>query len=177
MKNRITLAVLVAVTVGTTSLFAQSTANLTGDALIRALIDEIRALRVSQQKNAAYELRGRLLIDRAKLHQETIRELAREVENNTDFMRSAEPVDVTFEMEAEMESRTAGITNPEERRRMIERQKEAMEKRKEMEMRHREQMRMRFQRMENRLAEERDKLKAVEDELAEIQRELAGATR
>jgi hypothetical protein len=176
MNNRIKLAVLVAVTVGATSLFAQSTANLTGDALIRALIDEIRAFRVSQQKSAAYELRGRLLIDRAKLHQETIRELAREVENSTDFMRP-EPVDVTYEMEAEMESRAVGITNPEERRRMIERQKAAMEKRKEMEMRHREQMRMRFQRMENRLAEEREKLKAVEDELAEIQRELAGTTR
>ena len=177
MKNRIALAVLVAVTLGATSLFAQSTANLTGDALIRALIDEIRALRVSQQKSSAYELRGRLLIERARLHQETIRELAREVENSNDFMRSAEPVDVTNEMEAELESRTAGITNPEERRRMIERQKEAIERRKEMEMRHREQMRMRFQRMENRLAEERDKLKAVEDELAEIQRDLAGATR
>jgi hypothetical protein len=177
MNNRITLAVLVAVTIGATALSAQTTADLTGDALIRALIDEIRTFRVAMQKSSAYELRGRLLIDRAKLHQETIRELAREVENSADFMRQPEPADIAFEMEAEMEARTAGIANPEERRKMIERQKEALERRKEMEARHREQMRMRFQRMENRLAEERDKLKAVEDELAEIQRELASATR
>lgn len=177
MKNRIILAVLVAVAIGTTSLFAQTTADLTGDALVRALIEEIRTLRLSMQKSSAYELRGRLLIDRARLHQETIRELAREVENSSDFMRQPEPADVAYEMEAELESRTAGITNPEDRRKMMERHKEAIERRKEMETRHREQMRMRFQRMENRLAEERDKLKAVEEELAEIQRELAGATR
>ena len=170
LKRTWVVLLALAVAIGATTVFAQ-TAEPAGDALVRALLQELRALRVTMQKNSAYELRGRLLIDRARLHQETIRELSREVESGADFMRN-EPVEVSYDMETSIEARTAGIVNPEERKRMIEQQKEAMERRREMEQRHREQMRMRFQRMENRLAEEREKLRAIEEELAEIQREL-----
>ena len=133
-------------------------------------------MRTSMQKSSAYELRGRLLIDRARLHQETIRELAREVESHAEMLRSTDNVDFGMDMEGEMESRLSGIPNPEERRKAMERQKIAMERRKEMHARHMEQTRMRFQRMENRLAEEREKLREIEDELAQIQRELLAAS-
>ena len=178
IKRSVVILAIAALAISASSLFAQTAAELTGEPLLRALLDELRTLRVSLQKNSAYELRGRFLIDRARLHQETIRELAREVESNSDYMRSGEPVEVAYEMEMEgMEARSAGIANPEERRKMIERHREAMERRKEMEARHREQMRMRFQRMENRLAEEREKLRAIEEELEQIQTELTAAPR
>ncbi|HEU4522291.1 MAG TPA: hypothetical protein VFT12_09830 [Thermoanaerobaculia bacterium] len=177
-KRLVVILAAAALAIGATSLVAQTAAPLTGEPLLRALLDELRTLRVSLQRNSAYELRGRFLIDRARLHQETIRELSREVEQNSDYLRSSEPMEVSYEMEMEsMEARSAGIANPEERRKMIERHKEAMERRKEMEARHREQMRLRFQRMENRLAEEREKLRAIEEELAQIQTELTASTR
>ena len=173
--KRAGIAFLVLLAVAAAS-FAQTTA-LTGEPLLRALLDEIRTLRVSLQRNSAYEIRGRLLIDRARLHQETIRELSREIEGSADYLRPMEVDNTAMEheaamMEANMESRVASIPNPEERRKMIERQKAAMEQRKIMEQRHREQMRLRVQRLENRLAEEREKLRLVEEELAEMQKEL-----
>jgi hypothetical protein len=166
------LAMIVIVTIGVTSLFGQTT-ELAGDTLMRALIDEIRTLRLSLQKNAAYEIRGRLLIDRARLQQETIRELSREIEAQGDYFRNAE--DPARDMDYMTETTMAATAMPmsaEDQRRMQEQQKEAMERRKAMEARHREQMRVRYQRMESRLQEERDKLRAIEDELAEMQREL-----
>ena len=181
MRNRIvvTIVAVLALLIGATTVTAQ-TDELTGEPLLRALLEELRALRVSMQKNSAYELRGQLLVDRARLHQETIHELAREVEGNAEALRSSQPAEIVFDREMEMEameSRATGIPNPDERRKMIERHKEQMERRREMHERHMEQMRLRHQRMENRLAEEREKLQAIEDELAQIQRELTGATR
>ena len=181
-KRTIVIVVtLLALGIGATTLVAQTAVELTGEPLLRALLDELRSLRLSMQKNSAYELRGRLLIDRARLHQETIRELAREVENNAEFLRSSDRPDMELEIDMEtdaVEARTAGMTvNPEQRRKMIERHKQQMEMRREMQARHREQMRIRHQRMESRLAEEREKLQAIEDELAQIQRELTAAPR
>lgn len=176
IQRSVVILAVAALAISASSVFAQTAAELTGEPLLRALLEELRSLRVSLQKNSAYELRGRFLIDRARLHQETIRELSREVEANTDYMRSSEPVEVAYEMEMDsIEARTVGM-NPEERKKMIERHKEAMERRKEMDARHREQTRMRFQRMENRLAEEREKLAAIEEELAQIQTELTAAS-
>src|SRR6185312_13276423 len=98
MKNyRSVIAVLVAGLIATAA-FAQTAAPLTGDALMQALIAEIRTLRTTLQRNSAYEIRARLLLDRARMYQENIRELSREVENSTDFMRSPE-MDSTMETE------------------------------------------------------------------------------
>jgi hypothetical protein len=174
-KKPVALIAVVLITVGVTSLFAQ-TSELAGDTLMRALIDEIRMLRVSLQKNSAYEIRSRLLIDRARLQQETIREISREVEGSAEYFRNMEEpgrdMDMTTEMTMAAAPATAVPMSAEDQRRMQEQQKEAMERRRAMEARHREQMRVRYQRMEQRLQEERDKLRAIEDELAEIQREL-----
>ena len=173
-RKPVALIAVVLITVGVTSLFAQ-TSELAGDTLMRALIDEIRMLRVSLQKNSAYEIRSRLLIDRARLQQETIRELSREVEGSADYFRNMEEPGRDMDMTTEMTMvapATAVPMSAEDQRRMQEQQKEAMERRRTMEARHREQMRVRYQRMEQRLQEERDKLRAIEDELAEIQREL-----
>jgi hypothetical protein len=180
MSRKLTAGIaLLVLAAGATAVYAQT--ELVGDALVRVLVDEIRSLRTTLQRNSAYELRGRLLVDRARLHQETIRDLSREVEASVDFMRPTE-ADPSWEsenayVEANLETRVAAIPDPEERRKMLERQKKAMEQRKAMEARHREQMRMRFQRMENRLAEEREKLRVVEEELAQMHRELTAASR
>ena len=172
-RQRFALAAVLIASVAVTPLLAQ---ELTGDALLRALLSEIRQLRTTLQKNSAYEIRGRLLIDRAKMHQETIRELSRELEGSVDIMQPIE-ADPSFDTEATMveaniDARAATLPDPEERRRMIEREKAAIAKRREMHIRHREQMRQRFQRMETRLAEEKDKLAAVEAELERIHAEL-----
>jgi hypothetical protein len=158
-------------------LLAQTAPEPAGDALLRVLVEEIRALRTSLQKTSAYELRGRLLVDRARLHQENIRELTREVEGMSEAMRSSENVDFAFDAETEMAARTSTMTNPDDRRRLEEQMKAQMEKRREMHARYLEQNRLRLQRLESRLMEERDKLAAIEGELADIQRELGAATR
>lgn len=179
-RTAIAVVALVVVTAGLASAFAQSANELTGEPLLRALLAEMRSLRLSMQKNSAYELRGRLLLERARLHQEVIRELSREIEGASEILRPGES-EMMMETEMEIvegniEARFAAHPNPEERKKMIEREKMMMERRKAMELRHREQMRVRFQRMETRLAEEREKLRAIEEELAQIQRELmAGA--
>ena len=162
----------------TVSVSAQTATQLTGDALLQALLAEMRALRTTLQRNSAYDIRARLLLDRAKMYSDTIRELSRELENSSDFTRPVE-VDTTMEtestiVEANIEARAAAITDPDQRKKMLEREKAMLERRKEMEMRSLEQLRLRFQRMENRLAEEKEKLRLVEEELAQIQRELRG---
>ena len=173
--TRKSLLLTVVVAAASTAAFAQ-TQQITGDALVRALIDEVRQLRLAMQKNSAYEIRGRLLIDRAKMHQENIREISRELEQSADFIRSPEmSADITMEetmVEANVEARAATVADPQERQKMLEREKAMMEKRKEMQARHHEQMRMRFQRMEQRLVEEKAKLAEIEDELAKMQAEL-----
>ena len=174
--TRKSLLLTVVVAVASTAAFAQ-TQQLTGDALVRALIDEVRQLRLAMQRSSAYEIRGRLLLDRAKMHQENIREISREVEASGDFIRSPEmSSDIVMDetmVEANMEARAASVADPQERERMIEREKKMMEQRKVMQERHREQMRMRYQRMEQRLAEEKAKLAEIEDELSKMQAELA----
>ena len=171
-RQRFALAALLIASVAVTPLLAQ---ELTGDSVLHALLNEIRLLRTSMQKNSAYEIRGRLLIDRARMHQEVIRELSRELEGSADVMQPMEvdsfETDTTM-VEANMEARAATLPDPDERRRMIEREKAAMAKRREMHMRHREQMRQRYQRMEARLAEEKEKLAAIEAELDRIHAEL-----
>ena len=173
--TRKSLLLTVVVAVASTAVFAQ-TQQLTGDALVRALLDEVRQLRLAMQKNSAYDIRGRLLLDRAKMHQDNIREISRELEQSNDFMRSPEmSSDITMEetmVEANIEARAATVADPQERQKMLEREKAMMEKRKEMQARHHEQMRMRFQRMEQRLVEEKAKLAEIEDELAKMQAEL-----
>jgi hypothetical protein len=174
-RSAIVTAVIV-LSLFATSLVAQPSAATAGDVVLQSLLEEIRALRVALQRNSAYELRGRLLIDRARLQQEVIRELSREIEAAGDYMR---PVEVepawdieTTMTEANLEGRVAAIPNPEERRKMMEREKLMMGRRREMEARHREQMRLRYQRLEQRLQEETAKLRQIEDELAQIQAEL-----
>ena len=176
-KRRVLAAAAILSIVFGATLLAQTAPQATGDALVRVLVDEIRALRASLQKNSAFELRGRLLIDRARIHQETIRELSRELEGMSEAVRSADMNDIAFDVATETDARTAAVTNPEEKRRIEEQMKVQMERRKEMHARYVEQNRMRLQRLENRLADERDKLEAIERELAEIQRELTGAPR
>ena len=180
-NKRPQIIAVVAVALSVTSLFAQS-AQLTGDALVRALLDEVCLLRLSMQKNSAYDLRGRLLLDRARMHHETIRELSREIEGASDFLNQPERVewDVDSTMVEVAPAPGRGVVaapDAEERRRLAEQQKLAMERRKAAEARHRETMRARLQRVENRIAEERAKLREIEDELAKMHRELTGEAR
>ena len=172
-KQPVVLIAVAIVTMGVTSLFAQA-APLASDDLLRVLIEEIRTLRLSLQKSSAYEIRGRLLLDRARLQQETIRDLQREVDAYAESLRNSETESETmYDIETTMVAAAVpGPASAEDQRRMAQQQKEVMERRKQIEARHREQMRVRYQRMETRLNDERDKLRAIEDELAEMQKDL-----
>jgi hypothetical protein len=180
IRRVLAITSVVALTIAAPASFAQPATPLAGDTLTRALLEEIRTLRLSLQRNSAYELRGRLLLERARMHQETIRELSREVENSAEVMRptSVEPM-WEETMMADVVTPAPGVVlpDPETRKKMQEREKKMLEYRKAMEAQHREQMRQRLQRMETRLAEERDKLKAIEEELAQMHRELTETAR
>ncbi|HET7711589.1 MAG TPA: hypothetical protein VFL80_06630, partial [Thermoanaerobaculia bacterium] len=141
MSKRVLVAVLAIVSLfGLFSAFAQSAA-LSGEPLLRALLEEMRAIRLAMQTSSAQELRGRLLIERIKMQQEVVRELSREIEQTPNAAISAE-TDHFAEMEEDIERRVRAETEP-ERKRMIEREKERIKRRREMEVIHREQARVR----------------------------------
>ena len=171
MKTRAVVAVTLVLAFAAFAV-AQTTTDLAGERLLRALLDEMRALRTTLTRNSAYELRANLLIERVRMYQQSVHELQREVEQG-ELERSTRNDEESFaEVLDNMEERLRAETDP-ERRKQLERERDAMVRRREMQSRFREQQRARFQRRENRLAEEREKLRIAEDELARLEREIA----
>lgn len=139
--------------------------------VLAALLEEMRALRATLQKTAAYQVRAQLLLERMKLQQQSVRELQQQQEQwNLDrgMTLEHEPFE---EMVGEMEERLRTESDS-QRKMQIERELKGLERRREMEARHREQLQVRFQRLETRLAEENAKLRAIEEELTRLEAEL-----
>ena len=155
-----------------TSAFAQTapSSDQANAEVLRALLEEIRTLRMTLLKLNANELRGQLLVERFKAQQQIVRELQKEVEQWSDnrMFADAEPMDDYMN---DIEARYKAETDP-ERKKQMEREMEGFKRRREMELRHREQMRLRYQRLEMRLAEETSKLQAIEEELTKLEAEL-----
>src|SRR5688572_29110267 len=119
-----------------TPAFAQAASDLHGEALLQAILAEMRLLRTTLQKNAAYELRARVLLERARIQQETVRDLQREVENRNleaEFRTEVEPFD---QMVADLEERLRNETDAAARR-SIEQELAGLRRRKDINRRHR----------------------------------------
>lgn len=175
MKNS-RLATALAVIFGTVLLTtpARAQASDTTDVLLRSLIEEIRALRLTMQRSAGYDLRARVLLDRARLQQEIVRELEKDLNQralNRGAMMDEQPMEQMVEQFTE-QLRTE--TDP-ERRREIEHQMQMMRRQQQMHARHLERMRLQEQQMENRLAEEKAKLDEIQRALMALEAELSAA--
>ena len=157
-----------------TSPLLGQTSDPRGDALLRALLEEMRLLRVTIQKNAAADIRARTMLERLRLQQETVRELGREVENrqsSDEYRMEFEPFE---EILQQTEARLKEATDP-AMRQQIERELQGLKRRREMEQRNRQRMEVRFRRQEQRLEEETARLRAIEDELRRLEQQLAPA--
>ena len=153
---------------------AQDSSGLQGEALIRALLTEMQTLRVTLQRNASTELRARILLERLRIQQDTVRELQREVSHRPiegEFRMEMEPIQEEL---ANLETRLSEASEPAVRR-QIEQEMAGLSKRHEMVQRQREHMQVRFQRQEQRLAEESARLSGIEDELQRLAAALAPA--
>ena len=173
MKTRtIMTAALGLMLVATAS--AQDTSALQGDALLRALLTEMQTLRATLQRNVSTELRARILLERLRIQQDTVRDLQREVghrQMEDEFRMEVEP----FQEElANLETRLSDASDPAARR-QIEQEMAGLSKRREMFQRQREHMQVRFQRQEQRLAEESARLSGIEDELQRLAAGLSPA--
>lgn len=151
-------------------LAAQPVESIAGDALLRALIQEIRALRVAIQRDVTAELRANILIERERRAAERVDQLAQQVEQNfPDERFMMEDFDMHVE---QLRSRLRTETDPEQRR-QIEMELSMIDRRREMSELHREQMRMRKIETERRLEEERARLQTLRGEIDSLLNDLA----
>lgn len=164
-KRIVTAAVLLLAT----SAFAQTTPAQpqSTDEVLRALLAEVRALRVAIQQTSAHQLRGQLLLERLRIQQQTVRELSRETDQRNTMMEEAQ-LNTYLE---DLEERLRAETNP-ELRRDLERERDQLKRRVELQKKMVEDMKVRQQRQEARLIEERQRLEAIEAELAALQKEM-----
>jgi hypothetical protein len=168
MKKIATIA-LIAVLAGLASGFAQTSGQLAGEELLRALLLEMRALRTTIQRNSSFELRGQLLLERARQQQQLVRDMQREVEQRGQITGIEDEGMATYA--TELEERIRAEANPDTRR-QLERERDQMKRRMEMQKVHMERERVRWQRQEQQLVEEKQKLQAIEEELGELAREM-----
>lgn len=140
--------------------------------LMRALLEEIRALRLTLQKSAALDLRAKVLIERARLQEQTVRELQREVDQRN-MSRSIEIEDEPMETMVEQLNNRLRTETDAEQRRQIENELQMMQQRREMYTRHQERMRAYEQQMEARLGEEKNKLADIEREIMALEAEMS----
>ena len=140
------------------------------DEVLRALLSEIRQLRVAMQKNQAHEVRAQILLERLRIQQQTVKELSQQVEHSP--YETTEIATDGFDMHlADVQARLKAETDP-QRRTQIEREIQMIGKRREMELKHREQAAVRRSQMEVKLKEESDRLASLEDQLQRLEREL-----
>lgn len=172
MNTKKILAIVALVTLGgVASGLAQSSGQLAGEELLRALLEELRALRTTIQRNSAAEIRGQLLIERARMQNEIVRDLSRELEQRQMTGPMSDDEAIVDEAMESFEDRIRTETDS-EKRRQLEREREQMKRRREMQKRYIEEARLRQQRLESRLAEERDKLQELEKEINSLTRDI-----
>ena len=166
IRLRLTLASLLLAVAS--PLFAQD------DTLLRALLEEMRLLRVTIQKNAAADIRARTMLERMRMQQEAVRDLQREVDArqaSDEFRTEYEPFE---EMIEQTEARLKDATDPTAKQ-QIEREIQGLKRRRAMAARNRQRMEVRFRRQEQRLEEETARLRTIEDELRRLEQQLAPA--
>lgn len=140
------------------------------DALLRALIQEIRLLRVAIQRDVTAELRANILVERERRAAERVDQLAQQVEQNfPDERFMMEDFDMHVE---QLRTRLRTETDPEQRR-QVETELAMIDRRREMNELHREQMRVRKIETERRLEEERARLETLRSEIDVLLNELA----
>ena len=172
MNTKKILAIVALVTLGGVAQgLAQSSGQLAGEELLRALLEELRALRTTIQRNSAAEIRGQLLIERARMQNEIVRDLSRELEQRQMTGPMSDDEAIVDEAMESFEDRIRTETDS-EKRRQLEREREQMKRRREMQKRYIEEARLRQQRLESRLAEERDKLQELEKEINSLTRDI-----
>ncbi|HEY0143596.1 MAG TPA: hypothetical protein VGF48_22085 [Thermoanaerobaculia bacterium] len=172
MNTKKILAIVALVTLGgVASGLAQSSGQLAGEELLRALLEELRALRTTIQRNSAVEIRGQLLIERARMQNEIVRDLSRELEQRQMTGPMSDDEAIVDEAMESFEDRIRTETDS-EKRRQLEREREQMKRRREMQKRYIEEARLRQQRLETRLSEERDKLQDLEKEINSLTRDI-----
>lgn len=149
--------------------FAQAAPE--GDALLQALLQEMRLLRTAIQSNAAVQLRAQILMQREERLQRSVDELQREVDQwrmNEESMA----IEDGFEMHLEQLRDQLQTEVDPQRRKEIERELAMADKRQEMSRRHREQMRARQQQKEMALREQMQRLEEANAEIRELLDEL-----
>jgi hypothetical protein len=173
MSTKKVLSIAAAVIlVGITSGVAQTTSQVAGDELLRALLEEMRLLRTTIQKNSSADLRGRFLLERTRMQNEVVRELQRELEQRSMNTPMAGDEAMIDEATDNYEQRIRNESNVEQRR-QLERERDQMVRRREMQKRYIEEARIRQQRLEARVAEEREKLDALEKEIQVLANEMS----
>ena len=164
------VVILISISILAAPLVAQPVESLAGEELLRALVREIRLLRVAMQGNASAELRAQLLLQREARAAARVDQLAQQIQHG--FPDEASMVD-EFEMHGEqMRAQLRSETDP-DRRREIELQLSMMERRREMTARHRETERIRRSEVERQLDAERARLETLRNDLDTLMRELA----
>ena len=170
MKSTASILLALALLVPSLS-FAQGAPVPAGDALLQALLQEMRLLRTAIQSNGAAQLRAQVLMQREERLQRSVDELQREVDQwkmNEESMAMEDG----FEMHLEQLREQLQIEVDPQRRKEIERELAMADKRQEMSRRHREQMRARQQQKELALREQMQRLEEANEEIRELLEEL-----
>ena len=160
---------LLLVIIGMVPVSAQTTDG-DRDALLQALLEEIRALRQTLERSQLFELRASIMLDQMQVRQSSIDKLRQrlsELRQQTTYDGSEE---FDFYVE-EVKQRLSRETDPTQRQ-QIERELDMIEKRREIQTRRSADLQQQIQQLELRLREEEDKLVVLEGELDRLQRSL-----
>ena len=162
--------ILVSISIAAAPLVAQPVESLSGEELLRALVREIRLLRVAMQGNASAELRAQLLLQREARAAARVDQLAQQIQHG--FPDETSMID-EFEIHADqLRGQLRTETDP-DRRREVELQLSMMERRREMSARHREAERLRRSEVERQLDAERARLQTLRNDLDALMQDLA----
>lgn len=168
-----TIFLLILTAAAPASLHAQTTDD-DRDALLRSLLEEIRALRQTLEKSQLFELRASIMLDQMQVRQNSIDKLRQRLSE----LRQQHSYDGSEEFEFyvdEVKQRLDRETDPTQRQ-QIERELEMIEKRREIQARRNSEVQQQIQQLELRLLEEEDKMVALESELDRLQRSLIDQT-
>lgn len=160
---------LLLIAVGFTPVSAQTT-DSDRDALLQALLEEIRALRQTLERSQLFELRASILLDQMQVRQSSIDKLRQRLSELRQQMSYDGSEEFEFYVE-EVKQRLTRETDPTQRQ-QIERELEMVEKRREIQERRNTELQQQTQQLELRLREEEDKLLALEGDLDRLQRSL-----
>lgn len=172
MKRFVTILTLTLIAASVPVMAAAQTSSSANDhdALLRTLIEEIRALRQTLEKSRIYELRASIMLDQMQARQSSIDKLRQRIIDLRQQISydNAEELDYYAE---EVKQRLNRETDPAQRE-QIERELEMVEKRRELQDKRRTEIQQQVQQLEIRLREEEGKMLDLEGDLDRLQRSL-----